>query len=330
MAAPQTVLLLTVRDRAQSEEAIRGLRDVLRRNGFGDTTRIVFGQALGDEAEQTRVLAPLLAAHTPRVVVALTTTLARSVQKIDAKVPIVFDGAADPQWSCLVDSLAKPGRNATGFTSRLPAEAKMLEALSDAFPALQRVVVLIDGNEPRRPSCAGAPIPEARRRPCRPGIELDPTDLEGLLPADEARRLAARRGLDLRFVQVCEEADFALVQRLADHAGTIGFVVPLHYLFHSAHASITAAITRARAPAIYARRYFLDDGGLMALTPQRDVAPRARAYELVARILAGKRPADLPVETPAGYELEINLRAVTTSVLRPSLTSLRRADRIMR
>jgi hypothetical protein len=100
-------------------------------------------------------------------IVTTNLALARIVQRQDPTTPIVFRGAADPVWMCVVDSMRSPGRNATGYTAYLPAEHKMAEALLDAYPALTQLVVLLHGREAVPDDCSAPPLSsKAVRRPC--------------------------------------------------------------------------------------------------------------------------------------------------------------------
>jgi len=330
-APPQDrVLVLSASAETSDSQAIERLRLTLAQAGL-DASRVGIVRrslpALG--AEQQPRIKQALAQVQPRVVVALSMTIARGVQLIDSRVPIVFDGAADPLRMCLVDNLVRPGRNATGFTSHLVVEAKMLEALSDAYPRLRRVVVLVSGNEPHLASCSAVAVTQETSTTCIAGEMRPRTEPDGLLPLRAMRELAELRGIDLTFVELCTLKDISLVRAAALRSDT-GFVVPLHYLFYLNRSALIKEFASAKAPAIYARRYFVSEGGLLALVPKQAGPMSKRAFELVPRILSGSRPADLPVERPNGFDLYVNLRAIDDPALRPTLGTLRRADHLVR
>jgi putative tryptophan/tyrosine transport system substrate-binding protein len=177
----------------------------------------------------------------------------------------------------LVDSLAHPGGNVTGVRSSIQGlNAKRLEFLKEAFPAIERVAVL--GN------------------PGNPVVALQFVELEEAAP---------QLGLRVGRLEVRAAEDFAAVFAAAAEQPPDGFVGLFDGLTLSHRADIVGFAARNRLPAIYATRDFVDVGGLMTYSPSfPDMYRRAATY--VDKIMKGARPADLPVERPRRFSLIVN------------------------
>lgn len=266
-----------------------------------------------------------------RLLFASNMLVALAAQQATAKLPIVFQGADDPVRQCLVDSLTRPGRNATGYTTSLFEEPKMAEALIDAFPAVRTVIMLLESEDENPPRCAA----DGRRRlvhvprPCVPGEDRRP-------PAEAAgeagRRLAAflaSRGRQLRLVRLCGEHDVVDAAQIARAGPHDGFVVPYVYLFHAYDAALVRALSATGLPAVFPRHRYLALGAAMTVAPTSSDDQDLRAHELALRVLAGEPPARLPVQTPEGFELHFNLPAAARQGLVPSLAAMHRADRLI-
>jgi|CXWL01.1.fsa_nt_gi ABC-type uncharacterized transport system substrate-binding protein len=258
-----------------------------------------------------------------------TMRVAALVQQSDDQMPLVFDGAANPTQLCLVRTLNAPGRNATGYTSFMPSEAKLIEALVDAYPATREVLALVDGGQPPPAPCvapggaAAAPPVITAEPPCTAGevpasAELPYLDLRALRQAAQARQIG------LRIVRLCDAADLERLPQFASRARGSGILVPMHFLFYVESRRLVQVINAMRVPAIYARHFFVQYGGLMSLAPTTQQG-EPRAHELVVRVLAGEAPSRLAVQTPEGFELRINVASARELGLPPSLLALRRA-----
>jgi ABC-type uncharacterized transport system substrate-binding protein len=224
---------------------------------------------------------------------------------------------------CLVDSLSRPGRNATGYTSYLPFEGKMIESLLDAFDGIRELVVLVDGGQGTLTPCGEKPAVEAP--PCQPGFGAGAATLD-LVSLTQAAR---RSGLRLRLLMVCVADD---LDRLPDWLAAVqhaAVIVPLQLLFYKEPRRLAQAMRRTHLPAVYARHFFVREGGLMSLSPASQVPGQHLAYEVVARILAGESPGRLPVQKPDGFELSINMDTARAQGLQPSQLALHRAQRLL-
>jgi putative ABC transport system substrate-binding protein len=198
--------------------------------------------------------------------------------RLTRTVPIVFPVATDPVAAGLVESLARPGGNATGFMSfEIGVSAKWLELLKEIAPGVKRAAVL-------RTTTAAGPGYFGVIQAAAPtlGVEVRPIDTRD--PGEIERAVVA----------FASEANSGLI------ATTGGGVVQHREL-------IVALAARHRLPAIYAYRSHVMSGGLMSYDIDGfDQYRRAAGY--VDRILRGEKPADLPVQAPTKYELVINLK----------------------
>ena len=247
--------------------------------------------ALADELVRLRVDV-LLASLTPAAVAAKNAT---------RTIPIVFHGGFDPVALGLVDSLARPGGNVTGFTAIAPALAgKRLELLKQTVPQLSRVAVLWD---PQNPGSAQQ-------------------WKESQLPAREL-------GLQLHSIEVSSAGEFKGAFKQAVNARTAALAVMASPFFYSNQKLLTDLAIENRLPVTYPREEFVTSGGLMSYGSDRSESFR-RAALMVDKILKGAKPADLPVEQPTKFELVINLKTANRIGLTIPPSVLARADRVIR
>jgi len=215
-------------------------------------------------------------------------------------IPVVFLGAvSDPVASGLVNSLARPGGNITGFTTIAEVLAgKRLELLKETIPNLTRVAVL--------------------------------WDLQGRATNSQwtESQLAARQlGLQLHSMEVNSAEKYDGAFKEAIKARSAALAVTQHALANSNQKQIVALATKNQLPAIYYRRDFVENGGLMSYGADRDESFR-RAAVIVDKILRGTNPAELPVEQPTKFEYVINLKAAKQIGLTIPQWTLTKADRV--
>ena len=249
--------------------------------------------------DAARKYAAELVALASEVIITDTSFNVAAVQQVTRTVPIVFGGVIDPVGAGLVDSLARPGGNTTGFTAfEYAIGAKWLELLKEAAPRVTRAAVLRD------PTIAAGIGQFAAIQATAPfGIELSAVGLHdagGIEPAVAAFARGAEGGL------VVTAAAFQ-----ANHPDVIPTLA-----------------ARYKLPAVYPWRYSVNAGGLMSYGS--DLASQFRsAAQYVDRILRGEKPADLPVQAPTKYELVINLKAAKALGLEVPPTLLARADEVI-
>jgi putative tryptophan/tyrosine transport system substrate-binding protein len=254
----------------------------------------------GGKADEVYRNAAELIALAPDVILASGDSTVGPLLRATRTVPIVFPIAGDPVGAGLVESLARPGGNATGFMSfEYTLSGKWLELLKDIAPGVTRVAVLQD------PTQGGGSSAFAVIQAAAPslGVEVTPVNLRD---APEIERALA---------------DFA-------RTSNGGLIVTGSALSNVHHKLIITLAARHKLPAIYLERSFAAGGGLISYgSDYIDHYRRAAGY--VDRILKGEKPADLPVQAPTKYELVINLKTAKTLGLDVPPTLLARADEVI-
>jgi len=284
------------------EEALRqGLRDL----GYVEGRNVVIEiRDAEGKPERLPALAAELVALKVDVIVAPNTPQALAAKQATRTLPIVFSFVADPVASGLVTSLARPGGNVTGLSSLTPElVGKRLELLTQAVPGVSRVAVL-----------------------WQPGFQGERTERDMLKAADVA---AQALGVRLQFVEAQGPADIdrAFSDMTMARAGALTVLGSTMLISERRRLADLAA--KNRLPAAYARREYVDAGGLMSYgTNIADLFRRTATY--VDKILKGAKPADLPVEQPTTFELVINLKTAKALGITIPQSLLARADEVIR
>jgi ABC-type uncharacterized transport system substrate-binding protein len=296
-----SVLLPFARDNPVGQARTAALLQELERLGWTDgrNVRIDIRWA-GANAENIRKHADELAALAPDVIFANGSPALRPLFQATRTVPIVFVVVPDPVGSGFVDSLARPGGNATGFTPyEFAIGAKWLELLKELAPGVTRAAVLRD-----------ATIPS--------GI--------GLFGAIQS--VAPSVGVEVTPVGVSDAGDIELGVAAFARGSNGGLIVTASPLATVHRNLIITLASRHKLPAVYFERFFVTAGGLVSHGPNFvDQYRRAAGY--VDRILRGEKPADLPVQAPTKYELVINLKTAKALGLTFPLSLLARADEVI-
>ena len=216
-------------------------------------------------------------------------------------VPIVFANVADPVGASFVDSLSRPGGNATGFMQfEYSLSGKWLELLKQIAPGVTRAAVLRDA------ALTSGVGQFAIIQSVAPsvGVEVSPVNLR------DAREI--------------ERA----VTAFATSFPNGGLILTASALSLRHRELIIALAARHKLPAVYYRRYFVTTGGLISYGYDLiDQFRRAASY--VDRILKGEKPADLPVQAPTKYELVINLKTAKALGIEVPPSLLARADEVI-
>jgi putative ABC transport system substrate-binding protein len=296
---------LSSRDRASDAERSEAVRAGLRELGYieGKNILIEYRYADGKRERFPALAAELVQLQLDLIVVAGGTPSVREAMKATKTVPLIMSGGgADPVETGLVQSLAHPGGNVTGITN-LTGElgGKRLELLKQGVSKLSRVTVLY---EPANPSSV--------------------LDIKEVLPV-AARALK----LNLQTSQVRSADDFEKVFDRHDKQQSDGLYVSPGALMNTNQKRIVAFAAKKSLPAIYGRKEYVDNGGLMYYGADLIDSYRRIAY-FVDRILKGAKPADLPVEQPTKFELIINLKAAKQIGLTIPPNVLARADRVIK
>jgi len=261
--------------------------------------RIDYRWAAGD-ADRLRRYAAELVALAPDVVLASGTSTVGPLQRASGTVPIVFAGVADPVGAGLVNSMARPGSNATGFISfEYVLSGKWLELLKQIAPGVTRVAVLRD------PEISGGTGQFGAIQSVAPsfGVELSPINVRD---AGEIERAIAAFARSSNGGLILTASGLAFVHRDL----------------------IIALAARHKLPTIYYYRIFVSAGGLVSYGPDPHNQYRLAA-SYVDRILKGEKPADLPVQAPTKLELAINLTTAKALGLTVPPTLLARADEVI-
>ena len=256
-------------------EAVRqGFRDLGYVEGRSLTLENRFPN---EEPERFRSMAAELAALKPDVILAAGAAASTAAKNATAAIPVVFIVVPDPVGSKLVDSLARPGGNATGLTNfALQLSAKRLEYLKAAIPNLSRVALLVN-----------------------PNVQITRSYIE------ESEAAAAQLRLTLQLVEVRSHDDLERAFDSMVRTKQQAVAINADGLFFQNRAVVARlALARALPTCVYSRET-LEVGAFISYGPdQRAIFRRAASY--ADKILKGARPADLPVEQPTRFEFLIN------------------------
>jgi putative tryptophan/tyrosine transport system substrate-binding protein len=254
----------------------------------------------GIDAAHVQKNAEELVALNPDVIVAASPPAVLALKQITRTVPIVFVAVTDPVALGLVESLARPGGNATGFSpSEVELSAKWVQALKEMVPALTRIAVF-----------------------------QNPVNLGGVPQFSAVQTAAASLGVALSTIDVRDKA--AIEQAVASFANQPnGGLLTLRISENVAlRDSLVALAAKYRLPAIYPLRVFATGGGLASYGP--DIGEEYReAAGYVDRILRGEKPANLPVQVASKFQLVINLKTAKSLNLALPQTLLATADEVL-
>ncbi len=265
----------------------------------GRNVRIDTRWGAGDPANIPK-LAVELAALAPDVILAAGGAVTGPLLQATRTVPIVFTIVPDPVGAGFVDSLSRPGGNATGFINfEYSISAKWLELLKQIAPRVTRVAVLRDPAIPQGIGQFGAVQSAAPSL----GVEVSPVNVRDA--GEIERAIAAFAG-----------------------SSNGGLIVTGSALAVFHRDLIITLAARHKLSAVYFQRFFVNAGGLISYGPDYfDQFRRAAGY--VDRILKGEKPANLPVQAPTKYELVINLKTAKALGLTIPTTLLATADEVI-
>jgi putative ABC transport system substrate-binding protein len=280
-------------------EPIGPFLDNLKTLGYTEGKNITFDYAFAEgRAERLPELAVALVDRKPDVIFAYGGDVAPHAKQATSSIPIVVMVSNDPVQSGLVSSIREPGGNITGLTLIYDDLAgKMLALLKEAVPKLSRVAVLWN------PSHADPEFRETKRA----------ADLENV----EVQSLEVRRADDF---------DGAFKSALDQHAD--GLIVVSSRLLLTQRKKILGFAANSGIPTIGSWGDWVRDGLLLSYGPNTVEIMRSVAV-YVDKILKGGRPADIPIERPARFELIVNLRTAKASRLPIPPTLLARADEVI-
>jgi putative ABC transport system substrate-binding protein len=278
-----------------------GLRDGLRELGYVEGKNVIteWLRSAGAEEEERSLVADL-AREKVDVIVVFNTVAARAALDATTTIPVVFL-SNDPVASGLADSVARPGRNATGVSGLMAdLTGKRLEFLQQLAPAARRIVCLVNSSNP-----------------------------SGLQQLDAAQKAARTLGLQLITLDAHNEGELDTALRALPRNAENGVLVTADRLFYANKTKITQAIRKAGVAATFPYRDYHDGGALMSYGPStKELARKMAVY--VDKILKGARPGDLPIEQISVYELIVDLRVARELGLKVPQDLLMRADEVIR
>jgi putative ABC transport system substrate-binding protein len=272
----------------------------LRELGYveGPELRVSTRHSQGSTHASLSKLALELVALKPDVIVTSTTPATLAAMRATSTIPIIFNGAGAPVEAGLVGSLARPAANVTGISiMSTDLSAKWLDMLAEIVPRAKRFAFLGQSSNPAYRAVSRSLHDVATSRNATVRL-LEATSSDEIDRAFE--------------VMVMEKIDAFMV-------AAIPVILP-----HRRQIIDLAA--RHRLAAVYARYEYVEDGGLLSLSPDRTALYR-RTADYVQRILQGARPSELPVEQPTKFELVVNLKTAKALGLDIPQTLLLRADR---
>ena len=288
-------------DDAEGQARLTAFRQGLRELGWADgrNVRIDARWAAGD-AERIRRDVADLAAPGLDVILAAGAVNVGPLLQATRTTPIVFVNVADPVGAGFVDSLARPGGNATGFIQfEYGLSGKWLELLKELAPRVTRAAVL-----------------------------RDPAMSAGTGQFGAIQAVAPALGVELNPVNVRDAGEIERAIALFAQSSSGGLIVTGSALAVVHRGLIVTVAARYKLPAVYFARHFITAGGLISYGPDViDQYRRAAGY--VDRILRGEKPADLPVQAPTKHELVINLKTAKALGLTVPPTLLARADEVI-
>jgi putative ABC transport system substrate-binding protein len=254
----------------------------------------------GGNADNIRRHAAELAALAPDVILAAGAAVVGPMLQATRTVPIVFVIVPDPVGAGFVDSLARPGGNATGLiTFEYSIGAKWLELLKQIAPDVTRAAVL-----------------------------RDPAISTGIGQFGAIQAVAPSLGVEVSPVNVRDAGEIERAIAAFARPSNGGLIVTVSALVVVHRDLIITLAARHKLPAVFYERFFVAGGGLISYGPDYlDEFRRAAVY--VDRILRGEKPADLPVQAPTKYKLVINLRTAKTLGLTMPPSLLATADEVI-
>ena len=246
-------------------------------------------------------LAEQLVRTKPDLIIAAGTDSALAASHATADIPIVFSFVVDPVQKGLVDSLARPGGNATGVTALDPGSflEKELDLLKELLPTARRVSLLVNARSANPP-----------------------------LVSAEAPHAAAGRGMQIDLVEITDIEELTNAIEGAKARGADAFLIIPDPVFNNPSNRIPDVMARVAVPALYGQRQAAEAGGLISYGSDLIAIARRHAH-FVDRVLRGARPSELPVEQPTKYDMVINLQTAKALGLAIPPALLARADDVI-
>jgi len=260
------------------QSRVKAFREELRKRGWASGINVRFDERwTTDNMDLIRSAATNLVELKPDAIMAVGGRVIPVLMQTTRSIPIVYPGGVDPVGDGYVESLARPGRNVTGFAAmELSVIGKMLEILTGIASGVTRVAIVYNPDNPS----AGAFARSFEAATVSLGIEPVISRIHGI-----------------------EDIEHAIETMAAQPNG--GLFFPLDVTLNAHLGKIVALVARFRLPAIYSERIFVTSGGLAYYGADRIEMFRGAA-SYVDRILRGEKPDEMPYQNPTRYELVIN------------------------
>lgn len=271
----------------------------MRELGYVEGTHFVFeGRYYGFQHERIPALVAELVALQVDVILAGGAPAPEMAHRVTSTIPIVLTMHGDPVASGLAQSLARPGKNVTGHSSRIVI-AKRLQILKEVLPSLSRMALLVD-----------------------PAFPLAAAELAAL----ESAARTANVMLKVREVRSPDAFASAFAGVASDRAEALTVIGG--NVFYADRKRLLEHVRQSRLPSMFAIRQFVDDGGLMSYGADIEEAWR-RSAVYVDRIFKGAKPAELAIEQSTKFELVVNARTARAIGIALPRSLLLRADEVI-
>ncbi len=254
----------------------------------------------GGRVELLRPFAEELVRLKVEIIATQGTDATLAAKNATSSIPIVFTSAGEPAGAGLVASLARPGGNVTGLSLMSQGtDAKRLSLLRELLPSAQRIGELVD--------------------PANPFVRTTRDEYEQVYQSLAMRPI---------FIEVTTAGELENAVAEVARRGGQALVVRAGLLFYPNRVTIMSAALRHALPTFVGGRPYLDAGGLLSYSPDPTEQTR-RFFAIIDKILRGSKPADLPVEQPTKFLLEINLKTAKALGLTIPQSVLLRADDVI-
>jgi ABC-type uncharacterized transport system substrate-binding protein len=295
------VLSALAADDPQGNAMIAAFKQGLQQLGWADGRNLQTEYRWGaGNADDIRKFATELVSHAPDVLVATGGSSVGPLLQATKIVPIVFANVPDPVGSGFVESLSRPGSNATGFAQfEYNLSGKWVELLKQIGPGVTSAAIL-----------------------------WDPAIIAGIGQFAVIQSVAPSLNVDVRPISVRDAVEIERAVAAFAKLSNGGLIVTASGLAFVHRDLIVRLAAQYKLPTIYPQRVFVTSGGLISYGADLiDQARRVAGY--VDRIFKGEKPADLPVQAPTKYELVINLKTAKTMGLTIPQAVLARADEVI-
>jgi putative ABC transport system substrate-binding protein len=294
------VLMPQAETDAEASTRITALREGLRQLGWIEGRNIQFEFRWPTQIDRIQASARELVALAPDLIVVQSDPATAALRRETQTIPILFVSVGDPIGGRFIETLSRPGGNATGFTNFEPSiGGKWLELLKEAAPGVSRALVILHKETAANAAFLNAAMSAA------PSLKIEIT-APGVHNTGE--------------IQVA-------VDTFSDEPGG-GLLVMPHPVTAVNRALIIGLAARHQLPAVYPFRHFAQAGGLVSYgIDQVEHFRRVGAY--IDRILKGAKPGDLPTQASTKFELAVNLKTAKALGLTVPPSLLARADEVI-